>query len=66
MPCGFLPDKLGGLLEIVNAEAPTHTLGSEFLLRVFDAATLGLRLPIPTFHSTEISPLTHLAVSKCH
>jgi len=50
-----LPPVAGGPLEIVNAEAPTHTLGSEFLARL-RGGDFGITLTHTFIHSTEVSP----------
>lgn len=50
-----LPPLAGGALQIVNADAPTHTLGTEFLTRA-RYGDFGVTFTHTFIHSTEVNP----------
>ena len=51
----LLPPSAGGSMEIVNAQAPTRTLGSEFLMRV-RRGNFGITGTHTFVYSTEVDP----------
>jgi outer membrane receptor for ferrienterochelin and colicins len=51
----LLPPAGGGSLEIVNAESPTRTIGSEFLARL-RRGNFGVTFTHTFIHSTEVDP----------
>ena len=50
-----LPSSAGEMMEIVNAEAPTRTMGSEFLVRL-RRGNFGITGTHTFLHSTEVDP----------